>query len=83
MAPNAPNRSGRFDAREVLVDLARKGPRRGVVTEVHSGCAYRCHGDVDPGVVHERDHRLLGPLKRRQPSDRSMRIIGLSPEKVR
>ena len=53
------------------------------VPKVHSRRAHRHHGNMDPGIVHERDHRLLGPLQRRQPSDGSMRIICLPPEEVR
>src|SRR5438128_52254 len=53
------------------------------ISKVDSRRAHGHHGNVDPGVVHERDHRLFGPLKRRQPSDGSMRIICLPPEEVR
>src|SRR5712671_4740018 len=53
------------------------------IAKVHSRRAHRHNGNVNPSVVHERDHRLFGPLKRRQPSDGSMRIIGLPPEEVR
>src|SRR6266446_7015878 len=56
-----------------LLAIAKVYPRR----------AHRHHGNVDPGVVHERDHRLFGPLHRRQPSHRIMRVICLPPEKVR
>jgi hypothetical protein len=61
----------------------RQRPSLVAIAKVRSRSAHRHHGNVDPGVVHERDHRLFGPLKRRQPSDRSMRIICLPPEEVR
>src|SRR6266404_8599036 len=61
----------------------RQRPRLLAIAKVHSRRAHRHHGNVDPGVVHERDHRLFGPLHRRQPSHRIMRVICLPPEKVR
>src|SRR6266404_4837195 len=66
-----------------FVASARQRPSLLAIAKVHSRRAHRHHGNVDPGVVHERDHRLFGPLQRRQPSHRSMKIICLSPEEVR
>src|SRR6266851_6937889 len=76
-------RSGLNEIGREFVASARQRPSLLAIAKVHSRSADRRHGNVDPGVVHERDHRLFGPLKRRQPSDRSMSIIGLSPEEVR
>src|SRR6266404_1714147 len=66
-----------------FVTPPRQRPGLLAITKMHSRRAHRCHGNVDSGVVHERDHCLFGPLQRGQSSDRNMRIICLSPEKVR
>src|SRR2546425_2739000 len=63
-----------------FVAPTRQRPGLQAVTKVHSRRAHRHYGNVDPGIVHERDHRLFGPLKRRQASDGSVRIICLLPE---
>src|SRR5258705_621221 len=78
-----PVRSGLNEFGREFVASPCQRPGLLAVAKVHSRGANRRHGNVDPGVVHERDHRLFGPLKRRQPSHRSMKIIGLSPEEVR
>ena len=46
-----PVRTVVFDAGEVFVDLAGKGPGRRIVTEVHPWRADRRNPDVDPGLI--------------------------------
>jgi hypothetical protein len=38
--------------------------------------------NVDAGIIHERDACFLGLAKRRKPSDGSIRVLRLLPEKV-
>jgi hypothetical protein len=47
-----------------FVSPARQSPSLGVVPGKHSGRAQRYDGDIDTGVVQERDGSFLGPPKR-------------------
>src|SRR6266403_533422 len=78
-----PVRSGMNEFGREFVAPPRQRPGLLAIAKMHSRRAHRRHGNVDAGVVHERDHRLFGPLHRRQPSHRIMRVICLPPEKVR
>src|SRR5882724_6556548 len=50
---------------------------------MHAGGTERHHCNVYPRIVHERDACFFGPLKRRESSDRSIRVLGRLPEKIR
>jgi hypothetical protein len=65
-----------------FVAAARQSPRFGAISRVHAGRTQRDHSNVDAGVIHERDACFLGPLKGRKSSNRSMRVLGLLPEKI-
>ena len=78
-----PVRSGMNEFGCEFVASPRQRPGLLAITKVHTRRTHGCYGNVDSGVVHERDHCLFGPLKRGQPSDGSMRIICLLPKEVR
>src|SRR5215813_764111 len=61
---------------------ARQSPSPFAIPDVRSRRTYRHDRNVDTGVIHEGDHRLFGPLKRRKPSDGRMKLICLPPEEV-
>jgi hypothetical protein len=65
-----------------FVAPARQTPRFGTISRVHARCTQRYDGNVDAGVIHERDACFLGPPKRRKPSDGGGRVLRLLPENV-
>jgi hypothetical protein len=65
-----------------FVAPARQSPRFGAISRVYAGRTQRDHGNVDAGVIHERDAGFLGPLKGRKSSNGSVRVLRLLPEKV-
>ena len=53
-----------------------------IVSDVHTGCADRCHSDIDLGVIHERQRVVSGPSCRDDPANGSMRLVRLPPKEV-
>jgi hypothetical protein len=50
---------------------------------MHTGRAQRYDGDIDTGVIQERDGSFPGPPKRRKSTDGSMIVLRRLPEEIR
>jgi len=65
-----------------FIAAPRQSTRLGAISRVYAGRTQRDDGNVDAGVIHERDTRFPGPAKRRKSTDGSSRVLRRLPKNV-